>query len=524
MAMPVFVNRDEEMQFVRDNCSTLQDQRFTAQLPIIQFIGVGGIGKTRILREVENQCNSKGLHSIWADADLDTEGLSHKVIAQVRKYGVQVASQSDDWLTLSVNATRTLITEKGPAVFLIDSLESAKDTELAWIENLLTTFLNESKLFFLLASQRTMTFEHVRAISRRLNTIQLKPFDENNCKRYLFSRARNFDQEVQDLIYKWTGGYPLAIISMAQAIEQKKLDPRKKKDQQQLLTIIRKQVINQGIFNHSNQSPDRVEWFERMFTLFAVPRRCVNVSFMQGMVEQFESQCRLNNDLAYITLPNQINDKADVFKWNAVKAGFSLDAPIRHIFLKNLEIDQPERYKLINKYLADVNKQLATKIIGIERVRALLEYLYHSARCEANSTLQQIVESTVQQITSGPTDDFWNFHEEYFGDTELQEVLGNYHNTAKSLIYRHLVEIYRQLTTNASRAESLNYWLAIFIYIIDDPTEDDLPHSERWKQSIQDVQKESLEFRKQLVNELQREPKIQQKLQRYPNILLPFTS
>jgi hypothetical protein len=524
--MPVFVNRDEEMQYMRERCTILQDDRITGQLPIIQFHGIGGIGKTKILREIENHCTTQGLRAIWTDANLGTVDFSHRIISQVRKYGTQVTTRNNDLFNNSIDATRALVAQKGPTVFLIDSLEGARDADLTWIENLLITFQNESKLFFILASQG-VAFDDVITIARRLDNIQLKPFDRNHCLSYTSSLSKNLEAEVRDLIYDWTGGYPLAINSMVHTIEQKKLDPRKKRDQRPLLTSIREQVIRQGIFHHIPLSPDELTWFDTMFTLFAVPRRCINVSFMQTMVEKFAPQYRLNTNLAYITLPTQINHKSDVFKWNVSKTGFTLEPTIRHLFLKNLAIDQPERCKLIHKHIAEANLQLAAQTTGTERVRALLEFLYHSSYCEDGPTLRQIVESSIQQITSGPTDNFWNFHEEYDADKELQVALGVHHNTAKSLIYRHLAEIhsYRQLARNASEAERLNYLIAHFTYIIDDPNEDDLPNSERLKQSMQDVvRKESLEFRKRLYDELLREPKVQQRLQYHPNLLLPLIS
>lgn len=524
--MPLFINREEEMQYIRERCSILQDDRLTVHLPITQFYGVGGIGKTKILREVENHCRVQGLPAIWADANLGTVDFSHRIISQVKKYGVQVATvtHDNDLFNRSIDATSALVAQKGPTVFLIDSLESARDSDLSWIEELLITFQDESKLFFILASQK-VAFDHVMAIARRLDNIQLKPFDRKHCLSYTSGLVRNLEAETRDLIYDWTGGYPLAINCMVNAIEQKRLDPRKKRDQRPLLASVREQVIRQGVLNHISLSPDELAWFDTMFTLFAVPRRCVNVSFMQAMVEKFASQYQLNTDLAYITLPNQINRKSDVFKWNVTKAGFTLEPTIRHIFLKNLEIDQPERYKLIHKHLAEANQQIAAQIVGIERVRALLEFLYHSSYCEDASTLRQIVENAIQQITSGPTDNFWSFHEEYNADQELQTALGIHHNTAKSLICRHLVEIYGQLARNASsEAERLDYLVFRFLYIIDDPKEDDLPNSERLKQSIQDVQKESPEFRKRLYDGLLREPKVQQRLQPYPNLLLPLIS
>ncbi len=88
------------------------------------------------------------------------------------------------------------------------------------------------------------------------------------------------------------------------------------------------------------------------------------------------------------------------FSWNPSKAGYSMDASIRHVFLTKLKIEQPERYAEIHKFLADINRQEAMKYTGTDRIHALQEYLYHSACCEEDTALQQIVEKTVQQFIS----------------------------------------------------------------------------------------------------------------------------
>ena len=159
-----------------------------------------------------------------------------------------------------------------------------------------------------------------------------------------------------------------------------------------------------------------------------------------------------------------------------------MDASIRHVFLTKLQIEQPERYAAIHKFLADINRREAMKNTGTDRIRALQEYLYHSACSEEDAALQQIVEKTVQQfIAESATDpslfieNLSSFHEEYMRDEELQAVLGAHSDTVVSLMYRHLATINRQLAAAAtSPQERVFYLREFFNYSILDPAVNDV--------------------------------------------------
>ena len=425
------VNRTKELQIVEERCHALLERNRPVQTQFIEFHGVGGIGKTTILKEVEFQCNERHLHSIWTEASQSVVHFSHEVVDQVqKKYGIQFTPGSSDLRDQSISVTKALL-EAGPAVFLVDLLDAASEELLNWIERmLLHTFAEENRLFFVLASKRSILFEHTMSVSRRLIPVQLKPLDRTGCTSYVGELAENIEPEVQDIVFEWTGGYPLAVNVMVQAIRNEKLDPRKEEDRMQLLSIITEHVINRGILSDAVQAPDDLQWYQTMLSLFAVPRRC-NIPMMQRMTEKFAPEYRLSGSLAYLGLPKIINQAADVLSWNLSKAGFSLDASIRHVFLKKLQIEQPERYAAIHKFLADINRREAMKYTGTDRSRALQEYLYHSACCEEDAALQQIVEKTVQQfIAESDTDllvgDFSSFHEEYMREYMRDEELKEY--------------------------------------------------------------------------------------------------
>src|SRR5437667_10200136 len=183
-----------------------------------------------------------------------------------------------------------------------------------------------------------------------------------------------------------------------------------------------------------------------MLSLFSIPRRC-NLSVMQRMIEKFAPHYKLGSSLAYMSLPRRINPTADVLNWDPSKAGFSVEPPIRHIFLMRLKIEDHNRYTAIHNFLATTNRRLADEVSGTDRARYLQEYLYHSANCEEGTVLQQIVEKTVQQIITEPLEYFLLFHEDFVSDEELKTTLGVHSNTILSLTYRHLARINMQIAS-----------------------------------------------------------------------------
>jgi NB-ARC domain len=524
--MQKFVNREEELRIVAERCDALLEKNRPIQAQFIEFHGLGGMGKTTLLKEVEFRCNERDLYSIWADASQTADHFSHEIVDQVqKKYGIQFTPASSDLINQSINATKALLKE-GPAVFLVDSLDAASEEQLNWIEHVLLNFAEDSRLFFVLASKRSILFEHAMSVSRRLTPVQLKPFDRANCTFYVRDLAENIEPEVQDLVFEWTGGYPLAVNVMVQAIRNEKLDPRGEKDRMQILSMIAEHVIKQGILADTVQPPDNFHWYQTMLSLFSVPRRC-NIPMMQRMIETFAPEYRLSGSLAYLGLPKIINQAADVFSWNPSKAGFSLDASIRHVFLNKLKIEQHERYVAIHRFLAEVNRREALKYTGTDRSRALQEYLYHSACSEEDAAIQHIVEKTVQQLIAGSATDprlsvenFSSFHEEYMRDNELMAALGANSDTVVSLMYKRLATINRQLIAGAtSPQERVFYLREFFDYSILDPAVNDVRLlSQQIIQQI--VREESVDIRRRLYELLSRDAEIKERLDAHADDIL----
>ncbi len=168
--METFVNREAELKLIEDAIDVLLDNKSLLRTPIIDFHGVRGIGKTTILKEVEQRCNGRPqLQCIWVNANQSMIGFSHEIISQVKKYQGELSFQDEDgdWLSQSVDATKSLL-RQGPVVMLLDSVDAADAEQLRWIEELLRNLIDDNGLFVVLASKRALSFQQERSVARKL--------------------------------------------------------------------------------------------------------------------------------------------------------------------------------------------------------------------------------------------------------------------------------------------------------------------------------------------------------------------
>ncbi len=472
--METFVDRHEELERIAEVVRSIQSKKSAARTPIFEFHGVGGIGKTTLLKRVVHYCDQRQVRYIWADASKSLPLFSYDIIDQVRKYQVQIVYKADeqDLLHQFIAATKMLLAQ-GALVILLDSLDAASQEQLAWIAELLRYLIDDNQLFVILASKRKIPFENMRSLALKLDLFQLEPFDADSCRTYLEHFIHNIKPEIRDTILEWTRGYPLAVNVMVQQIYEKQLDPGREEDQRALIAVIVEQVFKRGVFSDQIQPSTDIDWYLTMLSLLSMTRRSI-FPIIRKLVERFAPHYALSSHLKYLTLPKRINQATEVLTFERSMAGFVVEKSIRHIFMLKLKIEQPVRYYEIHDFLAQDNKRQAEEVAGWDRMRYILEYLYHAALGRDTADLPHLLEKTIAGIIAGSSEDFTLFYEEYKQDMELQTVLGEHAKIVFSLICRELARINWAAASDADSNRAF-YFKEFFYYVICDPLMADLP-------------------------------------------------
>lgn len=408
--MTTLVNRDEELQTIDGALDTLLDSKRLLRTPIVEFYGVEGIGKTVLLEEVLRRCHSKNLKPIWLNNDT-----------------------IEDTYTDFIQPTRELLKEKKKGVVIIDALDDLREKQLRELEEGLQDLIESRFLFVVLASRNEKTFDTYRSITRKLTSFHLQPLKHIDCEKY-FEKFHDLKPDFREVIYEWTRGYPLAMDIMATAIIGQKpgqgLNPFNRDDQFALLSILKKEVINQRLL--ARASTDDFPRLETLLTLLSVPRR-FNLAIMQDIVEEFAPPYRRDNTLGYIALPDEINAIAMVLYWNLKRAGYSIDEPVRNLFLLklrfeglNVEQGKAHTYQEIHHFLARKNEALAAEVTGPDHIRYLEEWFYHLEESgEALDSVVQKITDTIEQLVESRSGDLLvQFYEEFKHDQNLNSALG----------------------------------------------------------------------------------------------------
>ncbi len=434
--MGSFVNREPALKSIDDAFETLQDKKRLLRTPIMNFYGVKGIGKTLFLKKVQQLCQDKQLRCIWLDGSQSIPNCAHTIARQVQQSGVTLLVEDfDDHSVYQSAAIIRALLKHEPIVMLCDAMDINDEDRLNWLEILLRELTDNSNFFVVLASISALTFENERSLMRKLTAIPLLPFDHASCEAYFNATGNQIEPEIRTIIFTWTRGYPLALNIMTQAV-MVGLDPRKDQDQKEIITRLTDQVLNQNVLVRVD--PTERTWYLAILSLLSIPRHA-NLVMMQNLIEQFIPQLARENSLAYFDLRREINKVTEVLHWNTIGAGFSIDAPVRAIFLLKLRIEQPEMYYLAHRFLAQTNRQWADEVSGADLVRYLREYLYHSVSSEQSTTLTQFLTTAVQEITERFPASLTDLIEEIAQDNELKELLGDHFHNVESLMQNNII-------------------------------------------------------------------------------------
>jgi hypothetical protein len=459
--MEKFVNRDEELMLIDSAVDTLLDRKRLLRTPIIEFYGVEGIGKSTLLKEFEQHCHQKSVMSIWGDG-----GKSNF-------YHI-------------INTTKERLQKNQPVVVILDALDDASDSQFQMLETELADLIENSQLFVVLSSQRMLRFDNIRSIARKLTARPLQPLDQESCRIYLDGIDKRITSDVRDMIFSWTRGYPLAMETMVEAILDQGLDLREQESQKVILSILTEKVIHQSLL--SKISFTERDKYQSLLSLLSVPRR-FNVVIMQDIIEEFEPAHKLESSLAYITLPNTINQATNVLSWDLSRAGYCVDSAARNLFLLKLRIEETQRYVAVHKLLAKINERFAGKVTGSDRVRYLREYLYHLASSGDASDFASTINKHLEALGEEPLpDSFLQFYEEFLLDEELKEALGVRHtNSIISFVRRKFVEKYIR-ASGIPVSDRIRYLREFFTRTAHDPKIDDfsLIFEEGMRQIIQE--------------------------------------
>lgn len=458
--MLALMNREKELTLIKDAIAALTSTDRLVETPIVNFFGLPGIGKSRLLDEVVSICDLPQVRWLRLDATRDIPVFSPPTVQRIGAYisGTEPPASLDD----SIDLLKTLLKDAA-LVLLVDNIESTDEQQVDMLENILKELILSSSIFIVLASQSELSFHHQRNVRRKLTPQPLSLLDKTLSAHYFLTHLPTFPQ--QERLYIWTRGHPLAMEELVQAINEhggRADEPMHPQLIQRLLDALITRRLRERV-------PGEQEWFETMLRLLAVPRR-FNVIFIRVLVERFAPDSyRLSSSVEYMTLPQKIGQVTGVLQWKRELAGFTLEEPVRTLLLLQLKIQFAERYRALNVFLAERNWQYARETEHIEdRVQYEKEFVYHHLTSAADDGKVEAAIEALQQIltlASGEQRQLIRFQEEFLADRELQEELGEGFAPVRQHLYREIAAVLYRLYLAAGPQAQGQAFDDIFTYL-----------------------------------------------------------
>src|SRR5262245_25133561 len=119
------VNRETEKTLIDDAFKALHNYKeVLLRTPLIDFYGVEGIGKTVILKHIEQKCKDQHIRYILVENMQNVHQFSREIIKQVEQYNIFLPKNEGDLFQMSRQATKKLLA-KGIAVMLLDAVDAS---------------------------------------------------------------------------------------------------------------------------------------------------------------------------------------------------------------------------------------------------------------------------------------------------------------------------------------------------------------------------------------------------------------
>lgn len=419
-----------ELQFVEDAFTLLVNDQPLQPTTLINFFGVHGIGKTSLLREIKQRSENKGIACALVDVGQQTKGIWQDLLNQLHSFQnvPSTLDLAENQLSIrAMNALKEYLARK-PLVLLLDSVDTHDTTQVAQIEQMLGELLRNNNLLVIIASKQKISFSNKPALTRHLKLRQLKPFDRTVSGVYLSRIGRDLAAADRERILELANGYPLAMTVMAQAILGDRLNLQAPEDLARLFAKLMHLVIDKKIL--ANMESGDLDWCRTLISLLSIPRR-FNMTLLQELLETFEPTLASENPLEnWGRLLSQIPRKTGIMDWDDKRAGYTVMEPVRNLFFQRARIEQPERFHIINGYLARHNRNSALK----GDIKAWREYLYHCTFTTPEQELTSIIGDMIEDIRNVSLDARLQLSEEVARDDELKEVLGDHFGPLTHLI------------------------------------------------------------------------------------------
>ncbi len=410
---PEIVNREDELSAIQETLYRLTTPGRVLSKSVLEFNGIGGIGKTTLLNKFWRETKTKkNLHGAFIDFKRFFEGqqvnLNALIVDIVRQIGIKneasallealasdTAAQKD--LTSNLIEYFQAILHASPQeaslALIFDSVDEADLDTKTWLIRLVDSTVDAGKILFAVASKMSMGFVKLPNLERKVYSFRLKEFDQEFTLRQIqtfshFEKTENLDKWAH-AVYRLTQGHPLANEIVVAEAHKRQYHPHTiASNQYELIKILDEQVVNQKVFQGYDEKA--IGMFRQMLTHLSIPRM-FNLVSMGKLIGEFAKEYALKSSWHYSNYVSDLQNENSFIRYSREKSGYVVDPILRSVFSLTLKNENPDKFSGMHKFLADLYAAWIEDAQGTDKTKFFIEKIYHqlSLGAPANTMIPQ---------------------------------------------------------------------------------------------------------------------------------------
>ncbi len=395
------VNREDELRAIDDTLYRLTTPDRLLPKQILEFNGIGGIGKSALLQKFSQACKAKAnLRHAFIDF---AEFLEEKRI-DINKVVVRIVQQIDirnDLFNQIVDnasnqsnpheSTPKLIEylefilksplRETPLVLIFDSVDEVDEKVQDWLVDLVEQTIDAGKILFALASKISLGLLEKPSLEKKIYSFYLKEFDQESTLRQLqnfshFDKSENL-QTWTKAVFRMTHGHPLANVVVVSEAHKRQYHPQHINSKQyEFARLIDQRVVIEKVFH--GYGTKQIDDFRERLTPLSIPRR-FNLVSMGKLIEKFSPQYALKSSWHYSNYIRELQAETSFVRYSGKKSAYTVDPILRSVFLLTLKNEDPKKFNAIHEFLIELYINSITDAKGTDKTKFFLEKIYHQS-------------------------------------------------------------------------------------------------------------------------------------------------
>jgi hypothetical protein len=443
------INREDELNAMQEILYRLTTPGRLLPKPILEFNGIGGIGKTVLLRKFWQESKMReGLRSAFIDFHEFFENQQTNLNKLIFDIVQQIGIRNELSTHIEATANTPIITQdlssslieylrsalqspqkETPLALIFDSVDEADKNTKEWLISLVDNTVDAGKILFAIASKISLGFSQKSSLEKKIYAFRLKEFNQEFTLRHIqgfldLDTTENL-QNWANAVFRLTQGHPLANEVVVSVANKRRYPPQTiSNNQYEFIKILDKEVVREKVFH--GYDDEAVNKFRQILTYLSIPRM-FNLVSMGKLIGEFAPEYAFKSSWHYSNYIRELQSETSFIRYSREKSAYVVDPILRSVFSLTLKNESPEKFILMHQFLVDMYTEWIQDAKGTDKTKFFIEKIYHQIPLGISSDylipqFKEFAEIVVQNIEEERQRDVkQQFIEEFRTDPDVGE-------------------------------------------------------------------------------------------------------